>query len=305
MVSHAEFVQMQAVNILYASRTFLGMKVRYNVCMELIWYVLVFVFGAIIGSFLNVVIYRMHTGRSLNGRSHCMSCGTHLTWYELFPVVSYLVQRAKCRTCTAYIPWRYLLVEVLTASVFLLLYTLYHSDLVLLALHFVLAALLIVILVYDIRHTIIPDELTIGVSATAVVLLAYHLMHTKDVWGMVYDLFGGICAALFFAGLWYISKGRWVGLGDAKIALPLGVVAGVASVFSMVVLSFWIGAVVSVSLLMLQRILKRGKKTLPFLPTPLTIKSEVPFAPFLIAGFACAHFFHVDIFTITFFFLPF
>ncbi len=273
--------------------------------MELFWQVMVFIFGAIIGSFLNVVIYRMHTGKSLNGRSHCMTCGVHLSWKELFPVVSYLILRAKCRHCTAYIPWRYLFVEVLTGASFLLLYTLYAHDLFLFFLHAVLAAALIVIAVYDLRHTIIPDELTVIVGGVALVLLGYDYFLSHKVLTGVYALLGGFCAALFFWGLWYVSKGRWIGLGDAKLALPLGVIAGVGSVFSMVVLSFWIGAAISLVLLGTQRLLKRGKITLPFFPNPLTIKSEVPFAPFLILGFLCVHLFNADIFEIIFFFLPF
>mgnify|MGYP003395011521 CR=1 FL=1 len=88
--------------------------------------------------------------------------------------------------------------------------------------------------------------------------------------------------------------------GDAKLAFPLGVTVGLGGVFSMVVLSFWIGAGVSLILLGLQRLLKRGKPALHFLSSPLTIKSEVPFAPFLILGFLMVQFLHADIFNITY-----
>ncbi len=273
--------------------------------MELYLQVMMFVFGAVIGSFLNVVIYRMHTGKSLNGRSHCMTCGVHLSWKELFPVVSYLVLRARCRHCTAYIPWRYLFVEVLTGISFLFLYILFAHDLVLFALHAVLAAVLIVIAVYDMRHTIIPDELTIGACVIAIIFRGYQYFLTHDMYALVYAGVGACCAALFFWGLWYVSKGRWIGLGDAKLAFPLGLIAGSGSVFSMVVLSFWVGAGISLTLLGIQYLLRRGKMALPFLPNPLTIKSEVPFAPFLILGFICVHIFNADIFEIILFFLPF
>lgn len=265
---------------------------------------MVFVFGAIIGSFLNVVIYRMHTGRSLNGRSHCMTCGTHLSWYELFPVVSYLVQRAQCRTCTAYIPWRYLLVELVTAISFLILFSLFRDNLILFGVYAALIATIIVIAVYDIRHTIIPDELTLVVGGVAVVLQGIEYVATRDAMSVLLDIVGAAGAALFFWGLWRISKGRWIGLGDAKLAFPLALIVGVGGVFSMVVLSFWIGAAISVALLGLQRLCKRGKITLPFMSSPLTIKSEVPFAPFLILGFLCVHLFHANIFTIIFTILP-
>lgn len=277
---------------------------RYNSDMEYFWYTIVFVWGAIIGSFLNVVIYRMHTGRSLNGRSHCMSCGTLLTWYELFPVASYLFLRAKCRYCTSYIPSRYLFVEVLTGISFVLLFNLYSYNMILFVIHAVLVATLIVIAVYDVRHTIIPDELTILVGITALILVGYEYVQTGIYEDIIFAGVSGVCVFLFFAGLWKISHGRWIGFGDAKLALPLGIVVGGDGVFSMIVFSFWIGAIISVCLLALQRLFKRGKNVLPFLSFPLTIKSAVPFAPFLILGFLCVHLFHANVYDIIFTFFP-
>ena len=89
-----------------------------------------------------------------------------------------------------------------------------------------------------------------------------------------------------------------MGLGDAKLALPLGLLLGPIGAFSMVVFSFWIGAVVSVALLLLQHLYRKGTTRLPFVATPLRMKSEIPFAPFLILGFLFVYLFHVDIFTI-------
>jgi leader peptidase (prepilin peptidase)/N-methyltransferase len=268
--------------------------------MEMTSYVIAFIFGTIIGSFLNVVIYRLHTGKSLNGRSHCMSCGEELYWYELFPIVSYLFLRGRCGACSAHIPSRYFTVELLTGLSFLVVWHYFSYNLFLLAVHLILVAILMIILVYDMRHTIIPDELTIAVGAVALMLLGYTFYETRDVASALLSIGAGLCAAFFFWGLWFMSKGRWIGLGDAKLALPLGVVVGIGGVFSMVVLSFWIGAGVSLLLLGLERLLKRGKTHLHFLASPLTIKSEVPFAPFLIAGFLLVHILHADIFTITY-----
>ena len=259
-----------------------------------------FIFGAIIGSFLNVVLYRLHTGKSLDGRSHCMSCGKILAWYELFPVVSYLLQRGKCRGCGAYVPVRYLVVELLTGLSFVAVWYLFASNLLLLVLYLVLVSVFVVIVVYDIRHTIIPDELTLMVGAVALIFLGYEFILTKDVVLTLMSVLAGSSASFFFWGLWFISKGKWIGFGDAKLALPLGMMVGLGGVFSMVVLSFWIGAAISLTLLGFERALKRGKTNLHFLRSPLTIKSEVPFAPFLIAGFLLVQFLHADIFDITY-----
>ncbi len=268
------------------------------------WYFTIFVLGTVIGSFLNVVIYRLHTGRSVNGRSHCMSCGETLQWYELFPVVSYLVLHARCRTCGAYIPLRYLTVELLTGLTFLLLFTLFAPNYIAFLFHAVLLSVLIVISVYDLRHTIIPDELTTAVGGLAFVSLVLEYVLMDHALGVFYNLVSGISAGGFLFFLWYVSKGKWIGLGDAKLALPLGIIAGTSGALSMIVLSFWIGAALSVSLLLLGMLLKKGKTVLPFACAGLTMKSEVPFAPFLILGFLLAHLFHVDIFVITSHLIP-
>ncbi len=275
--------------------------------METFWYIMIFIFGAIIGSFLNVVIYRMHTGKSINGRSHCMTCGTHLTWYELFPIFSYLALRAKCRTCRAFIPSRYLIVETLTGTLFLVVFLLYAHTPFVLGMYFILVALLVVTLVYDIRHTIIPDELTFMIGGVALCLLMFEVVDSLG-WGIdvfFQDILAGLIASGFFAGLWYFSKGKWIGFGDAKLALPLGMIVGLSGVFSMVVLSFWIGAGISLTILLVQRLMKRWKTRLPYLHETITMKSEVPFAPFLIAGFILVELFHADIFVITNTLLPF
>ena len=260
---------------------------------------MMFVLGTMLGSFLNVILYRMHTGRSVNGRSHCMSCGETLTWYELFPVVSFLVLRARCGHCSARIPLRYLTVEVLTGVSFVLMYSLFALSPLLLVLHSVLAMLLIVITVYDIRHTIIPNELTFLLGVFAVIMLGLRFGEGGGMASVVSGVSGGLGASLFFYALWFVSKGRWIGLGDAKLALPLGVIASGAAAFSMVVLSFWIGAGISLMLLGLQHLFQTGKTFLHFQAPQLTIKSEVPFAPFLILGFLLAYLFHADIFVIT------
>jgi leader peptidase (prepilin peptidase)/N-methyltransferase len=268
--------------------------------MTFVLYGLFFILGTIIGSFLNVVIYRLHTGRSLSGRSHCMSCGETLLWYELFPILSYLFLWGRCNVCSSYIPSRYLIVEVLTGLLYLVSWHFFSQDIFLLLIALALVSFFVVISVYDIRHTIIPDEMTLGVAVVALIFLAYQYIETRDAYLTATSIGAGAIALLFFWGLWSFSKGRWIGYGDVKLAFPLGILVGAAGVFSMIVLSFWIGALVSLSMLGLVSLIKRGKTNLHFLGAPLTMKSEVPFAPFLLAGFLLVYFAHADIFTITY-----
>lgn len=269
----------------------------------LLWF---FILGAIIGSFLNVVVYRFNTGKSLNGRSHCLSCGACLLWYELVPVVSYLVQRGSCRSCHARITPRYLCVELLAGLLFLLVAQTFLFDPVLLPLNLGIAALLVVIMVYDLRHTIIPDELVLYLLALAVAYCLWDPIAQAVALPSYGVILGGLIPAAFFGILWAVSSGRWIGLGDAKLAVPLGLIVGasgnIRGSISMLILAFWIGAVVSVGMLALQRALRPTrvpKGGFLFLGRRLTIKSEVPFAPFLICAFFLVHLMRLDAFAIS------
>lgn len=256
-----------------------------------------FVLGCIIGSFLNVVILRLHTGRSLNGRSHCMSCGTQLRAYELIPILSYLMQRGRCRTCTAAIASRYVVVEAATGILFGLLAYTYPSDIVMLTLYGIVASVLVVITVYDIRHTVIPDEMVwiLFLCAGGFAARTLFLDPTTGE-SLLYALAATILASGIFAFLWFISRGRWIGLGDAKLIAPLGFFLGPTGTFSFIILGFWIAtAYVGVVTLMRTVLTKVIHKR--FSLPRYTMRSEVPFGPFLIIGFFTVLIFHVDILT--------
>ena len=168
-----------------------------------------FILGLIIGSFLNVVIYRWNTGVSnwqrLNGRSKCLKCNKKLKWFELVPVVSFIIQRGRCRNCHSKISWQYLIVELATGVVFVLVWQLDLSPLLTL-IYLIISALLIVIFVYDLRHQIIPDLLVFKFIALAfIVALMQNLL--------VPNLLAGFGLAAFFlvvvAQLTRSSDGFW------------------------------------------------------------------------------------------------
>lgn len=259
-----------------------------------LWYqnTIIFLLGLIIGSFLNVCIYRLHTGRSLAGSSHCLSCGKNLRWYELLPVLSYFALRGRCAGCGSHIPARYALVEGLTALLFLAVFSVV-PPLWPLVLWLVLVSLLIVIVVYDLYHLIIPDELTLMV--TLVIGILFVVTTPVSTATLTEGGLSALAALLVYGGLWLISRGRWIGFGDVKLSLPLAFTLGLWGTFSFVVLSFWAGALISVCLLNLQYLLKRGQRHLPFLAVPLTMKSEVPFAPFLVIAFLLVALYQTDV----------
>ncbi len=259
-------------------------------------YIVAFTFtlGIIIGSFLNVYLYRLHTGKSLSGSSHCLSCGTHLKPYELVPLFSYLALRGRCQTCHSFIPTRYLLVELLTGLLFVAV-ALFIANIVSILFALIVVSILVVIAVYDLYHMIIPDEL---VLALVVIILTNQLyLHITGLPMIVffYNIAAALLASLFLATLWRVSRGTWIGFGDVKLVVPLALSVGYAGAFSMVVMSFWIGAVVGLLILFYQKMRKRGKPHLRFLSNELTIKSAVPFAPFLILGYLSVLFFGIDV----------
>ena len=255
--------------------------------------VAMFCLGAIIGSFLNVYIYRFHTGKSLNGSSHCLSCAKRLHWYELFPLLSYVALRGRCRGCGSWVPLRYFVVELTTALLFVAGLLVVSSVFELICITLMMT-ILVVIMVYDYYHFIIPDELTIA----ATVLMAGWL--GVNLWSdiitlqtLLWTVGASFAGAGFFFLLWFVSKGQWLGFGDVKLAVPLGLFVGPGAVFSFVVLSFWIGAIVSLIILGWQK-WQRGQRRLHLSQETLTMKSAVPFAPFMIAGALAVYITHFD-----------
>jgi leader peptidase (prepilin peptidase)/N-methyltransferase len=144
-------------------------------------------------------------------------------------------------------------------------------------------SILVVIAVYDLNHFIIPDALTIALTVVSVGWLGVRFVLGEAPFDLGFELLAAILGASFFFVLWAVSRGRWIGFGDVKLAMPLGLIVGSSMVFSLVVFSFWIGAIISVLLIGVAN-LQGGKLGLRFPHFNLTIKSVVPFAPFMIAS---------------------
>ncbi len=262
--------------------------------------------GAIIGSFINVVVVRHGTGMGLNGRSRCFSCGTQLTWVDLVPLLSFVVLSAQCRTCHTRISWQYPLVEATAALLFGLIAWqsfpnsfsfgtefLYSSvPLFLCGLFF--WSVLLAIVVYDLRHTVIPDSFSLALAGVGFgALLLRHV-------GMPYttylpDIATGIFLAGCFLFLWIITQGRGMGLGDAKLAVGLGWFLGARGAIDVLFFSFWIGAAVGLVLLGFQKLFAGSNNALLGGRQRVTMKSEIPFAPFLAVAAVLVWFMHLSV----------
>jgi len=264
----------------------------------------VFVFGLLIGSFLNVVILRFHTGRSFaGGRSVCLFCNETLQWYALIPLVSFLLQRGKCGYCHARLSIQYPVVELLTAILFVISFWFVGiptTAIVFFALVYlwVISALLTLITVYDFYHKIIPNAFVypfIGLSLFSFALT--QVIEGSGHWVM-FDILAGPILALPLAIFWFVSHGRWMGLGDAKLMFGVGWLLGIWKGFAAFVLSFWVGALFGIALLAfsaMRKLFSGGKQ--------FTMKSEIPFGPFIVFGTLVALFLKIDIFTIASLFL--
>lgn len=241
--------------------------------------------GLIVGSFLNVVILR-HGARSLGGRSGCMACGAQLRWYEMIPVLSWFALRGRCRVCHTAISIQYPLVEFSTGILFALIGGA-PIGIIVQIISLVVAALLVIIFVYDLYHTIIPDEWVYALALFAFAASIVGMIGTSTVLNISLFVLAGPLAALPLFALWFVSRGRWMGLGDPKLALGIGWLLGVPYGLYAVFFAFVIGAVVSVCILLpFQYIthMTSGITRLGAVREGFTMKSEVPFGPFLIAS---------------------
>lgn len=276
--------------------------------MEIVFIIFAVILGLLVGSFLNVVALRFNTGKSLGGRSGCFSCGAQLTWKQLIPAFSWLFQKGRCHNCGSQISPTYILGEVTTAVFYGLIASrgfftgadVMSSGYLITSLFLVIIfSILLVILMYDIRHKIIPDSLSFSFGLLTFASLFFFEMTSL---GLLYTGFhvpswefilGGVLVPLPFAFLWLISRGRWLGLGDPKLMVGMGFLLGISQGFSSVFLSFWIGTLFVVAVGLINFILKKqlfrdGKKSI--------MKEELPFAPFLILSFLITLVFNLNFF---------
>jgi len=229
-----------------------------------IFYIFFFVLGTVIGSFLNVVILRLKNKKSVFKKpSHCPFCKKKLKWYELIPIISFVLQKGRCSKCKEKISWQYPLVELATGFSFILILNFqfpisnlqsFISTVFLL----VITCFLIILFVYDLKYYLVPNKI---IYPAIIISFFYRL------WLPIPNyLLAAVIGGAFFLIIFLISRGKWMGMGDIKIGVLMGLLLGLFQIFTALFLAFLIGGAVSVILLALK------KKAL---------KSEIPLGPFL------------------------
>jgi leader peptidase (prepilin peptidase)/N-methyltransferase len=227
-----------------------------------------FFLGAIIGSFLNVVILRYPHNRGIaRGRSYCPACQHELAWWQLIPIFSYMGLRGKCFWCRAGISWQYPAVELLYGLLFLAVSLPGVTgqstvmDWLVIALKAVILALLLVLAVIDLRLFLLPDPYVLALAAAS----AAFIFFTHHSW--LDSFYGALAGGGFIFFLWLITKGKGIGFGDVKLMAPLGFLLGLMPTVALLFSAFMIGGLVGGFLL-----LRRAA----------SLKTAIPFGPFLI-----------------------
>lgn len=214
--------------------------------------------GLILGSFLSVLLERWpHERGMIAGRSECPHCHHVLAWYDLVPLVSWIILRGRCRYCRARISVQYVALEVVTALVFgVFAFHLPESSAVSVTMFGILFCL-VALLFFDLRWRILPDLL---VGALAGGALVRAVLLGRDV--LINDLLTGAIIAMIVGALYVVSRGRWLGLGDVKMAVPIGILFGWPGAFLVTLYAVWIGAALGIGLILTKR--ATMKTALPF-----------------------------------------
>jgi len=241
-------------------------------------YLLLLVFGLAIGSFLNVVIYRLKKGESfVKGRSYCDKCKKKISWYDNIPLLSFLILKGRCRKCQRKIPIEYPLTELLIGIEFVWVYWLLSVNfnffnswegfysLALLIYWLILFSGSLGIIIFDFKYMMIPDEILYPLIGLALLRLPF-----SGQWQVIWAALGSFG---FIYGLYLLTKKKGIGFGDVKLAVLLGLVLGWPNILVAYFIAFLTGAVVGVIL-----ILRKQKK----------FKDRIAFGPFLLVAMLVA-----------------
>ena len=246
-------------------------------------YAYIFTLGLFFGSFFNVLADRLSKEETIGGRSHCDHCKHVLEWYDLIPIVSFTSLKGKCRYCRAPIAPGHVYSELITGVTFVLTWYFSHQfygTFPLHIMHIVIAGILIVMLLSDIRYQIIPDEMQIALFVAGLwrfffLTVNINLPLFPQIWNIEYLLLvgqllaGGIIVGIPLLLVFLVTKGKGMGFGDVKLTFNMGIVSGLWNGLYALYIAFIVGGIVGGIILLM----KKGG-----------LKSKIAFGPFLILG---------------------
>ena len=245
-------------------------------------YIIVFILGSIWGSFSNVCIHRLPDNKGVaRGRSYCPSCKKQIRWYDNIPIFSYVLLKAKCRDCSAKINVKYLLVELVCALSFVWFFYLFGLSLTTL-LFFILSIFFVIIFFIDLKHFIIPNELTFPLMAIGLFKSFDPNLNQYLFPNFLNSVIGGVAGYLIIWMIIFIYKRlrnkEGMGLGDAKLLSAIGFWFGWISIPFILFFSSFIALVLAIPSLM-----NKSKN----------LSSQIPFGPYLILGCVSVSYTHL------------
>lgn len=223
---------------------------------EITLYIFVFLYGIVIGSFLNVCIYRIPKRENIiTTRSHCMYCGSTLKWKDLFPLFSYIFLKGKCRKCKEKISIQYPVIEALNGILYVLIFFVngYHLESVLYCLF---TSALMVLSIIDFRTYEIPSEINVFIGILGVLHILLDFSHVGEY------LLGLCIVSGFLLVIYLFTKGKGVGGGDIKFMAASGLMLGVQKI----VLAFILGCILGSLIHILRMRIRKADHTLAFGP---------------------------------------
>jgi len=233
----------------------------------------IFILGASIGSFLNVLIDRLPKEESINGRSHCDYCGKKIAWYDMVPVLSYFILKGKTRCCGKKLSFQYPLIEFITGFIFVMIFKdspyvdpLTRTVLIRSVLISGIMACLIVIFVSDFKYHLISDYILLALFVFSVL---FHLGSGNPTPTLIQSILFGLVVTFPIWLIYFISKERAMGLGDVYLSAIMGFLLGWQAGFLALYISFITGAIYGLVV-----IIFKNKK----------LKSKIAFGPFLVIG---------------------
>lgn len=234
----------------------------YNNSMLLLQTLLSFILGSCIGSFINAAEYRLaREEKVVRDRSRCRSCRAMIPWYDLAPIISFLLLRGKCRSCSDAISHQYPLVEAVTGSLVVGVFYLHPTvvspyDALALLRDLIAVSAAVFLFVYDYKYMLLPDVVTIP-AALIIAVCSYALGMSAGNLLLGIGIGGG-----FFLLQYAVSRGAWVGGGDIRYGALLGALFGWPMILVALFLSYIVGATFAVGLLLSKR--KQLGQTVPF-----------------------------------------
>ena len=213
-------------------------------------YVIVFLFGIVIGSFLNVCMIRIPKGESIvTEGSHCVKCNYRLRWYDLIPLFSYLFLKGKCRNCGEKISPQYPVVEFINGLVYVLIFVCKGINISSLLICFLFSALL-TLSVIDFKTFVIPSGINIFIAVLGIIRVI------TDLENWLYYVIGAACVSIFLLILYAVSKGRAIGGGDVKLMAAAGLFLG----WKETLLSFMLGCILGACIHVIRmKVAKEGR----------------------------------------------